>query len=40
MRAHAQLARDVVWLSEAAERSLTSGGATVYLAHERAVEAA
>ena len=35
-----QLARDVVWLSEAAERSLTAGGATVYLTDEPAVEAA
>jgi predicted dehydrogenase len=35
-----RLARDVVWLSEAAERSLQAGGATVYLADQTAVEAA
>jgi predicted dehydrogenase len=40
MRAQAQLARDVVWLSESAERSLTTGGGTVYLTPEPAVEAA
>jgi predicted dehydrogenase len=38
--AQAQLARDVVWVSEAAERSLRAGGACVALADDLAAEPA
>jgi predicted dehydrogenase len=39
LRSQVRLARDVVRLSEAAERSLKAGGATVYLADDAAAEA-
>lgn len=40
LRSQARLARDVVWLSEAAERSLKAGGAPVYLADDAAAATA